>query len=608
MMQMYNDSNKIKENKYKILRMSLLLGNGEDREETINNFEEAAREIDAMNDEVYLKDLESKFYDTFKLEEEEKKLTALVDYIGGRVEQRLSLTNDFANITGYELTNLPTIKYQDRLDEYKDRLKYIKEYLNNTDRITKLNEEINDLDNKLNDAYVRKTKAEENNLKYEEELFVRYKNIVSNMELFKDVTDENIDSKLGDVISVTADSKKSLDIFNKSFETLNQAGISGEERSEYLSYVNSAKEVYYSNKEQEYLLRIYSLLCTNEREYEGIVSKRETINNLIEERVKLRKELNILESDVLNGLYDLLSRQYRDISDEKKNLDNIDNYIREIDSRKAEVSSLELDNQKVEILSLLKEFCIIDTYEGDKETENIEEVVPQIEEEKPVSEEKIEMPKIEENLFINNEVPVENNEEVVSQEDVVIENKLDIENAKDNQVIAIDDASNMNIDLATSKSNSVMRRVGEMLGVKIEKTDEVEEKTSPEVSTPPVIEEKKEEISDKDVIPNDIFDNSNYDADPELNGNNASEEAIQNPLFNSDIGNSTLDDVLANDSTTLGVDNDFWLSNEEAPLDLNSLPDLTSSDSSTSTNVANNTPSLDFPEIDINGFANKEEK
>ena len=28
-------SNKIKENKYKILRMSLLLGNGEDKEETI---------------------------------------------------------------------------------------------------------------------------------------------------------------------------------------------------------------------------------------------------------------------------------------------------------------------------------------------------------------------------------------------------------------------------------------------------------------------------------------------------------------------------------------------------------------------------------------------
>ena len=92
------DSNKIKENKYKILRMSLLLGNGEDREETINNFEDASREIDAMNDEIYLKDLEGKFYDTLTLEEEEKKLAVLVDYIGGRVEQRISLLNDFNNV------------------------------------------------------------------------------------------------------------------------------------------------------------------------------------------------------------------------------------------------------------------------------------------------------------------------------------------------------------------------------------------------------------------------------------------------------------------------------------------------------------------------------
>ena len=43
--------------------MSLLLGNGDDREDTINNFEDASREIDAMNDEIYQRDLEKKFYD-----------------------------------------------------------------------------------------------------------------------------------------------------------------------------------------------------------------------------------------------------------------------------------------------------------------------------------------------------------------------------------------------------------------------------------------------------------------------------------------------------------------------------------------------------------------
>ena len=86
----YINYNKIKENKYKILRMSIILASGENQEETLANFEESAREIDAMNDETYLTEIEDKFYDTVKLEEEEEKLAVLVDYIGGRVEQRIS--------------------------------------------------------------------------------------------------------------------------------------------------------------------------------------------------------------------------------------------------------------------------------------------------------------------------------------------------------------------------------------------------------------------------------------------------------------------------------------------------------------------------------------
>ena len=610
MVQMNSDGNKIKENKYKILRMSLLLGNGEDREETINNFEDAAREIDAMNDEVYLKNLDSKFYDTFKLEEEEKKLTALVDYIGGRVEQRLSLTNDFANITGYELTNLPIIKYQDRLDEYKDRLKYIKEYLDNTNRINKLNSEINDLENKLNDSYVKKTKSEEKNIKSEEELFTRFKNIVSNMELFNDITKETIDSKLNEVISVTSDSKKSLDIFNKSFNTLNQAGISGEERNEYLSYVNGAKEVYYFNKEQEYLLRIYSLLSTTESEYENIVAKRKTINDLVDERINLRKELKVTDSDVLNGLYDLLDRQYKDIAEEKINLDNIDNYIREVDSKKIEVSSLEQDNQKVEILSLLKEFCIIDTYEGEKELDNIEEAslkedIPNNLEEVSDSEEVL--PNVELDGDVSTSLEDNNSVEmpVLSNE----EEKLDIENAKDNQVISIEDALNMNIELATSKSNGVMKRVGEMLGVKIEKNDTAEKENTLEKKDENIVLEKKDDsLNFNNDIPNDIFDNNNYDADPETNDENVKADVVENPLFNSEIGNSTLDDVLANDSAVDNVDNDFWFSNEEAPLDLNSLPDLTDNNGLNNDLGMNDTPSLDFPKMDVNGLSNEEDK
>ena len=56
MTQNYINTNKIKENKYKILRMSLILGADANKEETLNNFEESAREVDAMKDENYLKE------------------------------------------------------------------------------------------------------------------------------------------------------------------------------------------------------------------------------------------------------------------------------------------------------------------------------------------------------------------------------------------------------------------------------------------------------------------------------------------------------------------------------------------------------------------------
>ena len=675
MVQINSDGNKIKENKYKILRMSLLLGNGDDRAETINNFEDAAREIDAMNDEVYLKDLDEKLYDTFKLEDEEKKLSNLVDYIGGRVEQRMSLIEDFSNVTGYDLVNLPIIKYQDRLDEYKSRLRYIREYLSNTDKINKLNDEISNLENKLNDSYVKKSKSEENNLKFEEELFTRFKNIVSHVDLFKDVTEENVDFKLNEIVSVTEDSKKSLDIFNKSFSTLNQAGISGEERDEYLSYVNGAKEVFYANKEKEYLLRMFALLSNKLSEYTEIFSKRESLNNLIVERINLRKELEVNDNDILNSLYDLIDRQYNEIKEERINLDNIDNYIRDIDSRKIEVSDLEQDNQKVEILSLLKEYCIIDTYEEDDKEDTVvdtDEIANSIEsfengndgitssldvengvKDTSVTEvEKDENDDIFANVSLNipsvtdenvgendevsEEVPVVDNDSL-NDNDVTIEDNdvsleqdssdneesasLDITNAKENQVVSIDDASNMDIALATSKSNSVMVRVGEMLGVKVEKNNNIENNSNEdkiaEVSIDNTTVNNSSAIendvsSSLDNNSNDIFDNSNYDADPEENeGSNQELNMGGNPLFNNELSNSTLDDVMANnnisDST---VDNDFWFSNDEAPLDLNSLPDLSdkNNDFFNADQNNNNLPNLEFPDLDSSSFNNEEDK
>ena len=582
----YINNNKIKENKYKILRMSLILGSDDNREETLTNFEESAREIDAMNDETYLKDLEDKFYDTLKLEEEEKKLAVLVDYIGGRVEQRISLLSDFANITGYDLSNLPPIKYYDKLDDYKERLKYIREYLSNTEQITKLTKEIEDAENKLKEAYVNKATSEECNTRNEEILLSKFTNLIKTQDQFKEITQDNIDEKLNEIINGVTDSKKSLDIFVKSYTTLKGSGIPLEEEMEYKSYVDNAKEAYYTNKEQEYLLRIYKLLLQKESEYKHIITKREEINNILYERLALRKELQIEENDILSSLYDLLERQYDDIERQKINIESIE-YLNElIQNKKDEKNELDQDNQKVEILSLLREFCIIDTY-SDIEESNIIEPIEEKEENKELETKQSEESVIEENESTKEEeiIPISNPFiSSIPTIDDSKETKIE-EPVKDNQVIAVEPATNIDLELIQSKAGKVMKRVGEMLGIKTEETKIVSV-------------ENKEPIEEPTIPTTEIPTPSTQQSEETLQENPLPEE---NPLFNNNIKE------IENYPADPEDDNNFWFSSD-MPDALNELPDLEISNDNFFGNN-NSMPDLNFPDLKLDfEQSNTEEK
>ena len=613
-------SNKIKENKYKILRMSLLLGNDDDREETVNNFEDAARDIDAMNDEVYIRELDSKFYDTLTLEEEEKKLTNLVDYIGGRVAQRNSLISDFTNVTGFGLDNLPPIKYYDRLEEYKDRLSYIKEYLDNISKIEGLNKDIERLNADLEKAYNNKERAEDRNKNDEKILLDKFKNVINRDSELKDVDIENIENVLADINVRVNESKKSLDIFEKSFATLRNAGISYEDEQEYSSYVEGARDSYYKEKELQYLLTIYNLVKDSETEYDKLIFKRDNINNILYERLNLRKNLGIIDNDSLADIYDLLDKQYEGIKNQKYDIDNIDALSSEINSKRDIVRDLELDNQKVEILSLLKEFGIIDTYdEFDNTIEN--NVDEEIFDDDKNEAQDIELPVIEDDdnslavesdnigevsddIFgsdndslgdnvsdvvednSNDEVSLENND----IPDISIDNDVndfftpeaEVEDAKeeetkkdvkDNEVVNVKDISANNVSEIADKANNVMKRVGKMLGIDIKDEEKVvsvsneipEEVKSENVDiSVPVVEDKK----DEDVIPvdaNNLFFNNELESD----GND-----------NNEFWNSSFDDG-----------------------GLNSLPDLPVSDVDNSNNFFNS----EMPDINMNFGSNDSE-
>lgn len=611
----YVSDNKIKENKYKILRMSLLLGADENRDETVANFEDAARDIDAMNDEVYLRDLSGKFYDTSNLEDEEKKLDVLVNYIDGRVEQRISLLTDFANVTGFDLQNLPPIKYYDKLDDYKDRLKYIREYLNNIHRIEVLDREISDDNTKLEIAYKNKKASEEFNLRSEEMLYNKFLQLSKKIDYFNDINEDNVSEYLDKVLLSVNDSKKSLDIFNKSFQTLLHSGIGSDEEHEYRSYVVSAQDAYYSNKEKEYLIRLYQYVIQREKEYNSIVVKRDCIHDLLSERLSLRKEFSIRDYDVLEGIYDLLERQYQDISSQKSNIESIDNLQNDISLKNDEKSDLELDNQKVEILAILREYSIVDSYNNNS-LDNIEQTSDNIEdssldnvvddvsdenlnddifnnsqeltnydEEKSFDEEVLDKDEDNSNIFDDNNNEVQDDEiieeEVVDSQDdssdIVDESP---EEVLDNQVVSVSDEHSLDLDLVHSKANKVMQRVGEMLGIKpkeevvsvTQESDDVkkEEETSDDVVDTSVQEEKKDTV-------------------------------VENPLFSDG-------EVSSNEDNT--IDESFWFPSD-TPDALNELPDLDSSENKIDSNnfFANNNsiPDLSFPDLKVD-FGNNDEE
>ena len=135
----------ILEKKYKILRTSIMLGNLKNREDTLREYEDTAKEIDKLKKNVYEELLASKMYTTTTLEDEKSRLKDLVTFIEKRVKERNDFVDDYIKITSNFLDGLDRVSLEDELDNYKKRYNNISEYLNNSSEINKLNSRLKEL-------------------------------------------------------------------------------------------------------------------------------------------------------------------------------------------------------------------------------------------------------------------------------------------------------------------------------------------------------------------------------------------------------------------------------------------------------------------------------
>lgn len=372
-----NDS--ILEKKFKILRTSIMLGNVRNREEMMREYEETARDIDKIKRDVYEEILASKTYTTTSLEEERDRLKDLIDYIENRVKERNEFIDDYIKITNNFLDGLDKVSQEDELSEYKNRLGNICEYLDNCSEIEKLNKKIKELRDDLEEKYENKANNELINEKLEDSLIDEFNKVVASNEYYSELNYTDIEEELNKLEEILSDKKDVMNTFTSSYEALKNAGISGVEREEYLSYVQDARVDYYNELEKSFILNIYKLVLDKISDYDRLYEKRQRIDKILDDRDKVRKELEITSRDDIQYFADLCREQFSIIKSQKINMENIDKLILEISNCEDKLENLDKANSRDEIVELLKEFAVkspeIEKIELPKEEKVYEEVI-----------------------------------------------------------------------------------------------------------------------------------------------------------------------------------------------------------------------------------------
>lgn len=488
---------KVRFDLYKILRMSILLSQNDVDEETLKKFQDASSNIDEILDKDYEKKLETLFYKTNTLEEEEDRLKKLVTLVKNRVEQRKSLIDDYQTITFKRFPDLGYINKSGELDLYETRLNTIKSYLDNS-RLIKLNEiELSDLRDKLVKEHDKKQENEVRNSRLETSLYNEFMNVLSDDAIYSTKDFSDIDNEILELQSKIQEAKDQKDTFVTAFNNLKSSGITGELEIEYSSYVENSKKNYYLLKEEEYILKLYKLISDKKSDYGNLYVKREDIKDLLQERTLLRTELDIKEKDLLLPVSNLLLEQRQDIIAEKENIDNINNLTERIKLKESRLEDLNKEIGKPEILSILKEFSLIDTYDhnelvDDKYDDNLdfelEEEKEQEDldkEEEPETLDNQKLSLFEELLKEGQKEQEEPKTEEIKEEEIIPEKVY-----QDNQIKESNTVPTMNLGLSRLKSISVMKRVGDMLGANVKKEE-------PPVVVTPEVKKEESKIEDK---------------------------------------------------------------------------------------------------------------
>lgn len=356
------DMRDILDKKYDILKASLSFPNPKDKDKLLDSYMEVARSVNDKRYTAYVEGLDDFYYKTYNLEDEKVRLNALIKYINGYRDAFSKFNNEYKEITGLDLEDKE--QYND-LSIYENRLDNIKEYLSNCNRIKSLEEEVRNYERDLDRFTEEALNNDRVNHELEEKLLEFFMSFIHNNSFCEALDYSDIGFELEKVRDEIGHKRDELDNFYMAYESLLNQNLPDSKINEYKSYVKEARMDYYTSREKEYVYELYELISSIETEYSDVVSKRERISRIFDDRLLLRGQLEIIDEDSFMDIEKFCNNQYSVIKAEKRVNDNISDAEKRIESAKEEIRGLRDKNETVDILSILNEFGIIDTYNSD---------------------------------------------------------------------------------------------------------------------------------------------------------------------------------------------------------------------------------------------------
>ena len=356
------DMRDILDKKYDILKASLSFPNPKDKEKLLDSYMEVASSVNDKRYTAYVEGLDDFYYKTYNLEDEKVRLNALIKYINGYRDAFSKFNNEYKEITGLDLEDKE--QYND-LSIYENRLDNIKEYLSNCNRIKSLEEEVRNYEREMERFTEEALNNDRVNHELEEKLLEFFMSFIHNNSFCEALDYSDIGFELEKVRDEIGHKRDELDNFYMAYESLLNQNLPDSKINEYKSYVKEARMDYYTSREKEYVYELYELISSIETEYSDVVSKRERISRIFDDRLLLRGQLEIIDEDSFMDIEKFCNNQYSVIKAEKRVNDNISDAEKRIESAKEEIRALRDKNETVDILSILNEFGIIDTYNSD---------------------------------------------------------------------------------------------------------------------------------------------------------------------------------------------------------------------------------------------------